>query len=246
MSDAESARTERIPPLLIQGTSTIPPSGSHVRPRRFLSPRAAALKHCSGVPPRISVRAQADIAIADPISAWHPPSAPARVAFSPIIIPRPEAANNPSTNFLSENLYFFWAARKTPGITPAAPAVGKATIRPIRAFVSLVAIAYVIESSEASDNIKFFFCFLSPWASFFAFSPAMPPTVFVEVFSPFSTASLITLILSPILFTICSLVLSLVEISFIRTISQIGFLYFFVSFNRSDELWKLYIIIWLI
>jgi len=192
MSDAESARIDRSPPLLIQGTSTIPPSGSHVSPSKFLRPRAAALKDCSGVPPRISVSAAAAIATPEPISAWHPPSAPARVAFSPMIIPTPDAVNRPSVSLSSENLYFFCAAKKTPGITPAAPAVGNATILPILAFVSLVEIAYVIESNASCESIMSLCFFFVPSNSFLAFFPPMPPTVGVEILIPFSAASFIT------------------------------------------------------
>ena len=81
--------------LLAQGTSTKPAIGSQTRPSIFLNTIAPASKAISGVPPIISTVAAAPIAAADPHSAWHPPSAPANVAFCAIIIPTAEDANKP-------------------------------------------------------------------------------------------------------------------------------------------------------
>ena len=76
---------------LMHGISTKPATGSQTRPNMDFKVMAAASAHIPGVPPHSSVTA------ADPHSAWHPPSAPERVAPLAIIIPMPPAQNKPIT-----------------------------------------------------------------------------------------------------------------------------------------------------
>ena len=64
-----------------QGFSTRPPMGSQTRPRMLTMAKEAASMHCLGVPPKSSTAADAAMALAEPTSAWQPPSAPAVVAF---------------------------------------------------------------------------------------------------------------------------------------------------------------------
>ena len=94
-----------------------------------------------GVPPNSSTAALAAIAAADPISAWHPPSAPATVAFRAIIDPTIEAFSRALASSASLKPCCSCNVSNTAGITPADPAVGAATIRPIAALVSRTATA---------------------------------------------------------------------------------------------------------
>ena len=63
------------------GFSTSPPIGSQTSPKIFTVAKDAASRHWAGVPSKSSTAADAAMALAAPTSAWHPPSAPAVVAF---------------------------------------------------------------------------------------------------------------------------------------------------------------------
>ena len=105
---------------------------------------AAASKLISGVPPISSTTAPDAIAAAEPHSAWHPPSAPEKVAFIPIIIPIAEAANNPVISSSSVLFNNSPALKITAGNIPHEPAVGHATILPIEPLTSEDDIAIAI------------------------------------------------------------------------------------------------------
>src|SRR5512145_1370510 len=103
---------------------------------------AEAFRHCTGVPPRISVIPAAAIATAAPTSAWQPAAAADNVALLATTMPTADAANNPLKTFSVLHLKYSPPAMIVPGITPAPPAVGKAAILPIAELVSPVAVAY--------------------------------------------------------------------------------------------------------
>ena len=124
-----------------QGTSTSPATGSQTSPIRLVSAFAAAFRHCAGVPPASSQVAAAAMAHAAPTSAWQPPSAPDTVAFLVMRYPTAAAQESPRARSSSVNPRSSPSAMSTPGTTPALPAVGAATMRPIEAFVSSTAIA---------------------------------------------------------------------------------------------------------
>ena len=126
---------------LMQGTSTRPANGSQARPSMFFSARAMAWAACSGLPPAISVTAEAAMALAEPISAWQPPAAPEMPARLAITKPTAPAVNRWRTTTSSGSPIFSWMASITPGRTPEEPAVGVAQMRPMAAFTSLVAMA---------------------------------------------------------------------------------------------------------
>ena len=92
------------------------------------------------------------MAAALPISAWQPPSAPATVALR--VIRYPTAAAHPSarTSSSSVNPFVACSDSSTPGITPAEPAVGAATMRPMDAFVSSTAMAYAAADDMGSPH----------------------------------------------------------------------------------------------
>ena len=139
MSAANTAFAAPIALRFIQGHSTSPATGSHTSPSMFLTAIAAALNEAAGDAPQSSASAAAAIADAEPISAWHPPSAPEMLALRAIITPTAPAANKPLTRSLSVNPCFSLHITSTAGSTPLAPAVGAATIRPIEAFTSATA-----------------------------------------------------------------------------------------------------------
>ena len=125
-----------------QGTSTRPPTGSHTSPMSEESAFAAASRACAGVPPAISTAAAAAMAAAAPISAWQPPSAPDTVALRAMRYPTAPAASSPRRSAAASRPRSCSRASSTPGTTPAEPAVGAATMRPMDAFVSSTASAY--------------------------------------------------------------------------------------------------------
>ena len=75
-----------------------------------------------------------------PVSAWHPPSAPATVAWVAMSIPTAPAVNRASTRASRGRFRSCPRVRRVPGRMPLAPAVGAATMRPIAAFHSTTAI----------------------------------------------------------------------------------------------------------
>ena len=145
---------------LTQGISTNPQTGSQVSPKMFFRASATELIIWETFPPRIWVNAAAAIADATPHSAWHPPTAPARAILLETNLPTSPAVIraficSPSFILLSSAY-----ATKTAGTIPQEPAVGQATIVPIRKFCSLVASAYVIILYAVSPNNEpaFDFC----------------------------------------------------------------------------------------
>ncbi len=101
----------------------------------------AAARHACGSPPRSCVAAAAAMALAVPTSAWQPPSAPATVALR--LTTKPTAAAHARASRSRAPSYFSASSKAstTPGTTPAEPAVGAATMRPMDALVSSTAIA---------------------------------------------------------------------------------------------------------
>ena len=87
MSAANTAFAAPIALRFIQGHSTSPATGSHTSPSMFLTAIADALNEAAGDAPQSSASAAAAIADAEPISAWHPPSAPEMLALRAIITP---------------------------------------------------------------------------------------------------------------------------------------------------------------
>ncbi|MNN39192.1 hypothetical protein D3C81_1532220 [compost metagenome] len=102
---------------------------------------ATASADCSGVPPASSTTAPAAIAEAEPTSAWHPPAAPEIKDWFAMTIPIAPEVNRKRTIISRLTPSSGANPNKHPGITPQAPAVGVATIVPIAALTSLVAIA---------------------------------------------------------------------------------------------------------
>ena len=131
---------------LIHGTSTRPQTGSQVSPNIFLRANAAAFAIHSASPPCRYASPPAAIALAEPISAWHPPDAPAMLAFSAITAPIPALTKSASTIRFSVSLQYSSYDKNTAGITPHAPAVGAATIRFIQALDSPIFTAFSITS----------------------------------------------------------------------------------------------------
>ena len=80
------------------------------------------------------------MAAAVPTSAWQPPAAPDRVACAAKHAPIAPATSSPSISVSSFKSWSRASVRKIPGSTPDAPAVGAATMRPIAALSSTVAI----------------------------------------------------------------------------------------------------------
>lgn len=131
---------------MIHGTSTRPQTGSQVNPNIFLRANAAAFAIHSASPPCRYASPPAAIALAEPISAWHPPDAPAMLAFSAITAPIPALTKSASTIRFSVSLQYSSYDKNTAGITPHAPAVGAATIRFIQALDSPIFTAFSITS----------------------------------------------------------------------------------------------------
>lgn len=107
----------------------------------FCRAKAAAWAQASGVPPKSSVTAAAAMAALEPISAWHPPLAPAMWITRPIIFATPPARTKGMRSSSSGIPRWSATPRRAPGSVPALPAVGAATIRPMRAFSSFTAMA---------------------------------------------------------------------------------------------------------
>ena len=96
---------------------------------------------CAGVPPASSTTAAAAIAAALPVSAWHPPSAPARLALRSMTRPTPAAANRLITQSRSLAPSSSRMVSTAAGRMPHEPAVGAATMRPMAALSSETASA---------------------------------------------------------------------------------------------------------
>ena len=128
--------------LFTQGTSTSPATGSHTSPSTFLKVIATALMHALGPALKSSHIAAADIAEAEPHSAWQPPSAPETLAIVATTIPTADAVNIASTISSSLNPCSSCMVIIAAGSIPQLPAVGVATILPIAALYSLTAKAY--------------------------------------------------------------------------------------------------------
>ena len=122
--------------LFTQGTSTRPAIGSHTKPSVFFNARALAWDIVSGVPPSNSANAPAAIAEALPHSAWHPPSAPDKLALFDITRPMAADVNKLLTTLSSDISSSSSAVSKTAGMIPHEPAVGAATTLPEQALVS--------------------------------------------------------------------------------------------------------------
>ncbi len=122
------------------GTSTRPATGSQASPSVFCSVSAAACTVIAGVPPSRYVSAPAAIAAPTPCSAWQPPAAPESSALAATRAPKPPATTSPRAVATSEKPRSSEIARSVPGTMPAAPAVGAATMIPMREFSSSTAI----------------------------------------------------------------------------------------------------------
>ena len=143
-----------------------------------MSPQSAllaAVKHCAGVPPKSSHAALAAMALAAPTSAWQPPSAPATVAFLVIKYPIAAAFAKALMSSSSLNPCSSCAAKSIAGTTPEEPAVGAATMRPIDAFVSSTAMAYVVARASIGSAMHTLAVPLSVLASSFESAAASPP-----------------------------------------------------------------------
>ncbi len=101
----------------------------------------AAERQASGVPPSSSQMAEAAMAVAVPTSAWQPPSAPETEALRATIAPMAQAFQSARARRSSSASAASATARSDPGMTPAEPAVGAATMTPIEAERSRTAIA---------------------------------------------------------------------------------------------------------
>ena len=123
---------------LMQGISTSPATGSHTRPSRLVSAIASASAHCSAVPPCRSTSAAAAMPLAAPTSAWHPPSAPARVARAAMIWPNPAETYSARQTASSPARPARHSGSRTAGKMPQLPAVGAATMRFMQALHSAV------------------------------------------------------------------------------------------------------------
>ena len=77
--------------------------GSHTRPSMFASAMPAASRHMAGVPPMSSTAMLAAMALAEPTSAWQPPSAPATVALRAMICPTAAALTRPALSISSSS-----------------------------------------------------------------------------------------------------------------------------------------------
>ena len=113
--------------------------GSHTSPMSPESAVAAAARHWAGVPPIISTAALAAMALAVPTSAWQPPSAPDTVDARATSMPTAAALASPRFSCSRARPFSSCSANSTAGSTPADPAVGAATMRPMQAFVSSTA-----------------------------------------------------------------------------------------------------------
>ena len=125
---------------LMQGISTSPATGSQTSPSWLFRAMATASSSIWGVPPESSTRAAAAMAAALPHSAWQPPWAPARQAFSAMTSPTALAVNMLMTQSCSVAPRSSMVS-STAGRMPQLPAVGAATMRPMAAFSSLTASA---------------------------------------------------------------------------------------------------------
>src|SRR5207244_1544875 len=92
--------------------------------------------------------AAAPIDDATPTSFWHPPAAPEMFADSAMIEPMPPATTSARTVLSGSTLRSSSSARSMPGTTPPAPAVGAATITPIREFSPITDRAYSSVKAE--------------------------------------------------------------------------------------------------
>src|SRR5699024_601758 len=126
------------------GTSTRPATGSQTRPSIFLSAMAKPCALIAGVPPAISTRAAAAIALALPTSAWQPPAAPEMFALFATTKPNAPEVNRNLIMSSRDTPCFSFMANNTPGTTPPHPAAVAAQTSPIAAFTSLVLPAWAI------------------------------------------------------------------------------------------------------
>ena len=86
--------------------------------------------------------APAAIDDATPTSFWHPPAAPEMFADSATIEPMPPATTSPRTVVSGSMLRSSSSASSVPGTIPPAPAVGAATMTPMREFSPITDSAY--------------------------------------------------------------------------------------------------------
>ncbi len=153
----------------------------------FISAIAAAWMLALALPPSSSVTAAAAMAALDPISAWQPPVEPAMNMCLPITWATPAARIRGITSSSSGRPRWSATPSSAPGTVPALPAVGAATIRPMRAFSSLTAMAYActrLRSGEPSTS--------GASASWLAFQPTMPVRLGSRDARPRRIASLIS------------------------------------------------------
>ena len=143
----------------------------------------------SASPPIASTIAAAAIALAEPISAWQPPSAPEQEALFATTKPKAPAVNNIFNCVSSSISNFCLSAWIQPGRTPAEPAVGVAQIKPNEAFTSLVAIAAATPFKKSLPVIDLP---LSIYSWSFLASPPVSPVLELTPAKPSSTACIIT------------------------------------------------------
>src|SRR5690606_15040050 len=203
MSAATMAMAAPIALRLTQGASTNVATGSHTRPSMFFKAMATASADMEGVPPAISTTAAAAIPVAEPTSAWQPPAAPEINALLAITYPMAPPTNRART-ICSRLLPKRSAAANTqPGRMPQEPAVGVATIVPIAAFTSEVAVALATASRTWLPESRTFALFRY-WSMRRASPPVKPLWERTSSSSPRRMAFSITSRLSSIFPTIRS------------------------------------------
>src|SRR5699024_11270491 len=105
-----------------------------------------------------------DLAAAEPTSAWQPPAAPDIDALFATTNPNAPEVSKKFNISLRVGSSRGFKPNRTPGTTPAEPAVGVAQIFPIAAFTSFVATALLTASNNVAPDIDlsyFIYFFIS-------------------------------------------------------------------------------------